>query len=80
MKKILTFAVAVLAVMTAFGQTNLALNMPSIATSGVAERGNDGSTGSRWESDSSDPQQWQVDLGEAQDFNTIVINWENAVG
>ena len=78
MKKILTMVFAAMAVMTMWGQTNLALNQPSIATSGTASAGNDGNTGTRWESASADPQQWQVDLGEAQDFNTITIRWEGA--
>lgn len=81
MKRILTMVFAAMALMTMWGQTNLALNQPSIATSGVANVGNDGNTGSRWESAHGvDPQLWQVDLGEAQDFNTIVITWEGAYG
>ena len=80
MKRILTMVFAAMALMTMWGQTNLALNQPSIATSGVANVGNDGDNGTRWESASADPQQWQVDLGEAQDFNTISIRWEGAYG
>ena len=81
MKKILTMVFAAMAVMTMSGQTNLALNQPSIATSGTASAGNDGNTGSRWESEHGvDPQMWQVDLGEAQNFNTIAITWEGAYG
>ncbi|MBO5540698.1 MAG: discoidin domain-containing protein [Muribaculaceae bacterium] len=82
MKKNLTLAVAAIAVMTAFGQTNLALNQPSIATSGNAAQGNDGNNGSRWESTHGvDPQLWQVDLGETPvEYNTIVITWEGAYG
>ena len=85
MKRILTMVFAAMALMTMWGQTNLALNQPSIATSATAGRpasaGNDGDdNGTRWESASADPQQWQVDLGEAQDFNTIVITWEGAYG
>ena len=81
MKKILTMVFAAMAVMTMSGQTNLALNQPSIATSGTASAGNDGNTGTRWESEHGvDPQMWQVDLGEAQEFNTIAITWEGAYG
>ncbi len=84
MKRILTMVFAAMALMTMWGQTNLALNQPSIATSATAGRpasaGNDGDNGTRWESASADPQQWQVDLGEAQDFNTISICWEGAYG
>ena len=81
MKKILTMVFAAMAVMTMWGQTNLALNQPSIATSGTASAGNDGNAGTRWESAHGvDPQLWQVDLGEAQNFNTIAITWEGAYG
>lgn len=82
MKKILTLAVAALAAMTAFGQTNLALNQPTVATSGTAASGNDGNKGTRWESAQGvDPQMWQVDLGETPvEYNTVVITWEGAYG
>lgn len=82
MKKILTLAVAALAAMTAFGQTNLALNQPTVATSGTAASGNDGNKGTRWESAHGvDPQMWQVDLGETPvEYNTVVITWEGAYG
>ena len=81
MKKSRTMVFAAMAVMTMWGQTNLALNQPSIATSGTASAGNDGNAGTRWESAHGvDPQLWQVDLGEAQNFNTIAITWEGAYG
>lgn len=81
MKKFLTLAVAALVVMTAFGQTNLAVGKTSVATSGTAANGNDGQAGTRWESaHAQDPQLWMVDLGEATTFNAISIQWEGAYG
>ena len=59
---------------------NLALNKTAIATSGTASAGNNGNSDDRWESASSDPQTWQVDLGSSQTFNAIVITWETAYG
>ena len=59
---------------------NLALNKTAIATSGTAAVGNNGNSDDRWESASSDPQTWQVDLGSSQTFNAIVITWETAYG
>ena len=59
---------------------NLAQNKTAIATSGVATAGNNGNSDDRWESVSSDPQTWQVDLGSSQTFNAIVITWETAYG
>ena len=79
MKKTVFLLFAFMAAITAFGQ-NLAEGQPSIATSGNAAGGNDGNTGTRWESTSNDPQTWQVDLGSAQEFNRIVIVWEGAYG
>ncbi len=78
MKKVFTFLFAALVAMSAFAQTNLASDCATIATSGTAASGNDGNDGTRWESASSDPQRWQVDLGEAKAFNTIRIAWEGA--
>lgn len=81
MKKLFTLLLAAVATLTMFGQTNLAVDQPSIATSGNAALGNDGNKGSRWESTHGvDPQLWQVDLGQAQTFNTISIIWEGAYG
>ena len=81
MKKIFTMALAALAALSVWGQTNLALNQPSIATTGAPQVGNDGNNDSRWESGHGvDPQNWQVDLGEAQTFNSVVILWEGAYG
>ena len=78
MKKLFLTLFAVTAALTGFAQTNLAVGHPSIASSGNAGEGNDGNTGTRWESAFSDPQTWQVDLEEAQTFNTIRIIWEGA--
>ena len=78
MKKLFLTLFAITAALTGFAQTNLAVGHPSIASSGNAGEGNDGNTGTRWESTHSDPQTWQVDLEEAQTFNTIRIIWEGA--
>ena len=80
MKKILSLVFAAVAVMTAFGQTNLALNKSAQATSGNAAAAVDGNIGSRWESQHSDPQTWIVDLGESMTFNAVRIVWEGAYG
>lgn len=57
---------------------NYALIGTATASSGNAALAIDGNTGTRWESASSDPQTWQVDLGSAKTFNTISIRWEGA--
>lgn len=80
MKKILSLVFAAVAVMTAFGQTNLALNKTAQATSGNAAAAVDGNIGTRWESQHSDPQTWIVDLGESMTFNAVRIVWEGAYG
>ena len=59
---------------------NYALLGTALATSGTAANAIDGNNGTRWESASSDPQTWQVDLGTAKTFNTISIRWEGAYG
>lgn len=72
-------AAACLFALTGAAQTNLASGCKSIATSGIATEGNDGNTGTRWESAHAvDPQNWQVDLGEPKEFNTVNIVWEGA--
>ncbi len=81
MKKILLLMCAFVASLTAGAQdTNLALNKTAIATSGNAGQAVDGNVGTRWESAQSDPQTWQVDLGESKEFKSIVIVWEGAYG
>lgn len=57
---------------------NYALLGTASASSGNPALAIDGNTGTRWESASSDPQTWQVDLGSAKTFNTISIRWEGA--
>lgn len=57
---------------------NYALIGTASASSGNAASAIDGNTGTRWESASSDPQTWQVDLGSAKTFNTMSIRWEGA--
>lgn len=81
MKKTILLLFAFMATITAFSQDNLALNKATIATSGTAKDAVDGNKDSRWESAHGvDPQVWQVDLGEAQTFNTVSILWEGAYG
>ena len=57
---------------------NLALNKEAIATSGTASSSVDGNMYTSWDSNQSDPQTWQVDLGSSKTFNAIVIYWEGA--
>ena len=57
---------------------NLALNKAAIATSGTASSSVDGNMATSWDSNQSDPQTWQVDLGSSKTFNAIVIYWEGA--
>ena len=57
---------------------NLAMFGTAIATSGTANLAIDGKTNTRWESAHQDGEVWQVDLGEAKEFNTIQIVWEGA--
>lgn len=77
MKKQLFFLLTLLTSMSVSAQ-NLATGGTAIATSGTASLAIDDNAGTRWESDRSDPQTWQVDLGAAKDFNTIQIVWEGA--
>lgn len=61
---------------------NLALNKPSTSSSSVgnnnAVAGNDGSTGTRWESLSADPQWYMVDLENTYLIEGVKIIWEAA--
>lgn len=77
MKKQLFFLLTLITSITASAQ-NLAIGGTAIATSGTASLAIDDNTGTRWESAQSDPQTWQLDLGQAKDFNTIQIVWEGA--
>lgn len=80
MKKSLMILFALVVSLTVSAQ-NLANGKTAIATTGNAAEAIDGNTGTRWESAQGvDPQTWQVDLGSAQEFNTIKIVWEGAYG
>lgn len=61
---------------------NLAVGKAAIASSAVqpASYAFDGKPGSRWESNSSDPQYIIVDLGRVQDIARIRLTWETALG
>lgn len=48
------------------------------ATSGTAYLGSNGNNGDRWESVSSDPQIWTLDMCQRRIFNTVQIRWEGA--
>ncbi len=50
------------------------------ATSGNANAAIDGNDGTRWESASTDPQTWVLNMGQLRVFNTIQIRWEGAYG
>lgn len=63
--------------------SNLALGRPASASSEQAAsllptNANDGNTETRWGSNYSNNQWWQVDLGAQMTVNRIVTNWENA--
>ena len=63
---------------------NLALNKPATASSSQAGLSAgmavDANTGTRWGSDSTDPQWIYVDLGSTQTIGRVVLNWEAAYG
>jgi len=50
----------------------------AVASTGVAALAIDGIGGTRWESDSSDPQSITVDLGALSDVGTVTLDWETA--
>ena len=63
--------------------SDLALNEPasslSVEAAGLEPgKANDGNSGTRWSSAFSDNQWWQVDLGSAQQVDTVKLNWEAA--
>jgi glucose/arabinose dehydrogenase len=63
--------------------SDLALNKTATAQSveepGLeANKGNDGNSSTRWSSAFADNQWWQVDLGSAQQVDTVKLNWEDA--
>lgn len=66
-----------------FATDNLANKKKAYASSGASEAPDasavaDGSSGSRWSSRYSDNEWVYVDLGTAQTFNTVSLNWETA--
>ena len=66
---------------TAIEDVNFALmsnGAVAYASSGNAWEAIDGNDGSRWESASSDPQWYVVDLGQRRIFNTVQIRWQTA--
>ncbi|WP_439945981.1 discoidin domain-containing protein [Streptomyces sp. BBFR109] len=71
------------------GGTNLALNRPATASSSQQSYGDcpctpqlavDGNATTRWASDWSDPQWFQVDLGSAKTFRKLQLVWDPAYG
>jgi hypothetical protein len=60
---------------------NLALNKPASASScGGTELSVDGDYNTRWGSEFSDPQWYEIDLGEEQSLNKVILRWEAAYG
>ncbi|HEY0191760.1 MAG TPA: thaumatin family protein, partial [Kofleriaceae bacterium] len=67
------------------GSTNLALNKPALSSSNetndtLPNKGNDGSTATRWSSAFTDPQWYRVDLGSSVHVSRVVLRWEAAYG
>jgi len=50
----------------------------AVGTSGVGSAAIDGNPGTRWESDATDAQSLNVDLGELMMVNAVTIDWETA--
>jgi hypothetical protein len=65
-----------------FNTSNLALGKKAFASSSTKNMDaaliTDGSSGSRWESEYSDPQWIYVDLGKKQKIESVVLKWEAA--
>ena len=64
---------------------NVALNRPAVASTIessdlAASSATDGSTSTRWASDTFDPQWIYVDLGQNYDISRVVLRWEAAYG
>lgn len=85
MRKNLLLSLALAASTAVSAQTNLAMGGRATATAGDnASLAIDGDEGTRWEAPSSffetngEDVEWTLDLGSAQDFNTIQIKWEGA--
>ena len=83
MKKFYLTMTTLLLSAAAFAQTNLALGGTAAATVGNAALAIDDNEGTRWEHPAGDitaetDAVWTLDLGSAQEFNTIQILWETA--
>jgi hypothetical protein len=86
LKKGLLAAVACFALAYTSAQAqDLALNQPATASSiegGLAQYGpanaNDGNSSTRWSSEYSNHEWWQVDLGAIRSMNRVELNWEAA--
>ncbi|MCM0649711.1 discoidin domain-containing protein [Clostridium swellfunianum] len=68
-----------------FNYTNISLNKPATASSSenastAPSNAVDNNNGTRWSSQSSDPQWIYVDLGEIKNIRRVVLNWETAYG
>ena len=57
---------------------NIAIGCTLKASSGTANLAFDGNTGTRWESEKSDPQWLYVDLGEEKEIDKVGFVWEGA--
>jgi hypothetical protein len=81
MKKITLLLIALM--VFTFGQAqNLALSGTAIGSNENQPASNaiDGNTGTRWETDFSDPHWITVDLGMSYEIGQVVLNWEGAFG
>ncbi|WP_198144057.1 discoidin domain-containing protein [Gilvimarinus agarilyticus] len=58
--------------------TPIDVTASSIVGTGVAANAIDGNEASRWESEQSDPQYLQLDMGELTYFTRILLDWEGA--
>ncbi len=74
------FALVLCLVMQTFASDNIALNKSAASSSAVqsAALALDGNMGTRWESESSDPQSLVVDLGQIYVLDSVLIYWEGA--
>ncbi|TXD52711.1 MULTISPECIES: discoidin domain-containing protein [unclassified Polaribacter] len=73
----ITLIIALFAITVGSAQ-NLALGKTTASTSGSSAAAVDGDLGTRWESDSTDPQWLSVDLEASYSIGQIIINWEGA--
>lgn len=79
LKNLLLFAITIIGYNYTIAQ-NLALNQPTMASSGSSAPAVDGNLGTRWESAATDTEWWYVDLGQIYDIGLVIINWETAYG